>query len=70
MGAHPITLTLVENAVKKLRLDVEALSVMSFETVAQDEEPGTVEAAANMITGTYPTCTTCKSTIVGTCCTP
>ena len=54
----------------KLKLAVEELTVATFETVEQDVERGTVEANAEMITGTYPTCTTCLMTKVNTCCTP
>ncbi|HEX5724693.1 MAG TPA: hypothetical protein VFX98_04460 [Longimicrobiaceae bacterium] len=56
---------------KKLKLAVDDLVVATFETVALKEWKGTVDAnEEEMITGTYPTCTTCKPTIVGTCCTP
>ncbi|HYH83573.1 MAG TPA: hypothetical protein VEX86_27510 [Longimicrobium sp.] len=56
---------------KKLTLEVEELTVTSFETVEPEVERGTVEGNAEMmITGNYPTCTTCLMTKVNTCCTP
>lgn len=55
---------------KKLRLDVEKLEVATFETVEPEAERGTVEGNEEMVTGTYPTCTTCYMTKVNTCCTP
>jgi hypothetical protein len=48
---------------EKIRLSVEELSVVTFETEPKDE------LQAHMISGAYPTCKTCP-TINGTCCTP
>jgi len=55
---------------KKLKLEVDELTVSTFETVEPETERGTVEANVVMITGSYPTCTTCLMTRVNTCCTP
>ena len=55
---------------KKLKLQVEELTVATFETVEPDAERGTVEGNVEMITGTYRTCTTCLMTKLNTCCTP
>lgn len=63
-------LSLKEDRMKKLRLEVEELTVASFETVEPEAERGTVEGNEEMITGTYPTCTTCLMTKLNTCCTP
>ena len=52
---------------KKLQMNVEDLAVTSFETVADDEARGTVDAFA--ISGDRPSCRSCP-TIVNTCCTP
>ena len=51
---------------KKIKLAVEELAVVSFET-DRGEERGSVEAHA--ISGVYLTCRTCP-TKVNTCCTP
>lgn len=55
---------------KKLKLAVDELTVASFDTVDAESERGTVEGNVEMITGTYPTCTTCLMTKLNTCCTP
>jgi hypothetical protein len=53
---------------RKLTLEVEALAVESFQTVAEPVEPrGTVEAHA--ITGSYTTCQTRRTYCDDTRCT-
>ncbi|HEX6747010.1 MAG TPA: hypothetical protein VF092_06900 [Longimicrobium sp.] len=51
---------------KKIRLAVEELAVLSFETEQPGEERGTVDAYAN--SGIGFTCKSCLTNI--TCCTP
>ena len=54
---------------EKLQLSLDDLAVATFETEDAEKARGTVEAQ-EMVTGNYPTCTTCWMTRVNTCCTP
>lgn len=51
---------------KKIKLAVEELAVVSFETERESAERGTVQAHA--ISGNHITCKSCLTNI--TCCTP
>ena len=51
---------------RKLKLTVEDLAVVSFPTDAVEQERGTVDAHA--ISGNHLTCKSCLTNI--TCCTP
>jgi hypothetical protein len=51
---------------KKLKLSVEELAVVTFETRRAGEDHGAVQA--NAISGNHLTCKTCLTNI--TCCTP
>ena len=52
---------------EKLKLNVDALTVTSFEAAIDEDTRGTV--AAHAISGSAFTCRSCP-TIVNTCCTP